>query len=133
MIFVRDEEKMDDIAGTLNPAELYGFVVVLLTGAIGGCAAGIANGGVGKKELIFFHIFGYLVTGIFGALIMAAIAFDSYHSFESLRHLVLWSLSSGFATSLALCSTNVIFKVVLKKLGIEFEVRVKRTNKSEED
>ena len=73
-------------------------------------------------------ILGYIVTGTFGAIVMFT---ASYNYLEDLNQIVLASSVAGFSTSLALLGTNVTFKLVLKRLGIELDISVRRVNPKE--
>ena len=121
----------------LSISELQVFFVVLITGAIGGCAAGFAKerGFVKRKiGIAILSVIGYASTGIFGSLFVIGMG-ASIGRFETFEDLIFWSLASGFATSIALVSNNLMAKLIIKKLGIEIEVDLRRIEKekSEED
>ena len=107
----------------LNVTELWTFIVVIISGAIGGCSAAFTTKGKDRNFITMLTLLGYCITGIFGALVMFTMTYVYYQDFSEV---ILSSLLAGFSTALALISTNVTFKLVLKKLGIELQVSVKR-------
>ena len=111
----------------LNWLELWAIGVVIISGGIGGCAAAFTNRSNEKSIITMMVLSGYIISGIFGALVMFAVMFTSAPL--DTQSTILWSSLTGFSTAIALAGTNLGFKVVLKKLGIEIEVKVRKVKK----
>lgn len=114
----------------LNLPELWAFIVVMITGAIGGCTGAFANRANEKRIITAMSIGGYTVTGIFGALIyFASSSMFTDTVVIDINKLILPSLFSGFSTSLALAGVNFGFKIILKKINLELEITIRRLPK----
>lgn len=129
MVVVMPESNLDKIK---NAAELWALLIVVLSGAIGGCSAAFSNMSNRKKLITFLTVMGYSVVGIFGALIAFSITSSlSENFYGDLKSIILISLLTGFSTALGLISTNFGFRIILKKLGIELQINVKRNRKED--
>ena len=64
----------------LNLAELWAFMTVIISGAIGGCSAAFTNRS-NEKLITLITIGGYMITGIFGAIVMFTFMSTSSESF----------------------------------------------------
>ena len=129
MVVVMPESNLDKIK---NVAELWALLVVVLSGAIGGCSAAFSNMSNKKKLITMLTVMGYTVVGIFGALIAFTISSSlSENFYNELRSIILISLLTGFSTALGLIGTNLGFRLILKKLGIELHINVKRSKKDD--
>ncbi len=129
MVTVMPESNLDKIK---NVAELWALLVVVLSGAIGGCSAAFSNMSNKKKLITFLSVMGYTVVGIFGALIAFSITSSlSENFYDELKSIMLISLLTGFSTALGLVGTNLGFRIILKKLGIELQINVKRNKKED--
>jgi len=114
----------------LNLPELWTFIVVILSGGIGGCSAAFTNRSNEKHLVTILTLLGYMFAGVFGSLIMFTMLSSIGEGFSGkLDTIILWSCLTGFSTAIALAGTNLGFKIVLKKLGIEFEINVRRIPK----
>lgn len=132
MVIVMPESNLDKIK---NVTELWALLVVVLSGAIGGCSAAFSSMSDKKKFITFLSVMGYSVVGIFGALIAFTISSSmSTDFYQELRSIILISLLTGFSTAIGLLSTNLGFRIILKKLGIELQINVTRTkNKKDKE
>ena len=111
-------------------SELWTFIVIIISSGIGGCAAAFTNHSNQKKLVTVLSICGYAITGIFGALVTFTLLSTIGQGIAGdLHSVVLWSSLTGFSTSIALAGTNIGFRLVLKRLGLEFEINVKRIPK----
>ncbi len=109
----------------IEHATLLLYALAMISGGIGGCA--VASHGLlrsGRSRLSFF--FAYAVIGMmFGALVLAyGTAFGV--STETVDNIIGNSLLAGAAGSISLASTNISARWVLKRLGIEVQVTVKK-------
>jgi len=114
----------------LNLVELWTFIVVIITGAIGGCSAAFANRANEKGIVTAMTTVGYGMAGVFGALIYCASTAFISEAPLSLNYLIVSGLLSGFSTSIALAGVNFGFKIILKRFNFEMEVTIKRIPKS---
>lgn len=120
----------ENLFDKLNMTELWALVSVLVSGGIGGCAAAFAGVSQNKDIITGLTIVGYMITGMFGATVMFTFAISVLdHSFASLSDIVLVSSVAGFGTAISLFGTNMTFKFILKKLGLEIDVKIKRVDK----
>jgi drug/metabolite transporter (DMT)-like permease len=113
----------------LNPAELWAFIVVIISGAIGACSGAFLTRTKEKKLLNVLSFCGYAISGVFAALLMFAMTSKFAHQFASWEEIILWSMLTGFVTATSLVANNLVFKIIVKKLGLEIEVSVKRVPK----
>lgn len=107
------------------------ILIVVLTGAIGGCAASFHNMRKKKSDVMAAFAVGYTIVGIFGSLMTFAAIGIMYPISETwpLSHIILLSGISGFVTPAALATGNFSMRVILKQIGIEVEVSVKKVEK----
>lgn len=128
-IFNMDHNSFEKLSG----GELWTFITVLITGAVGGCAAAFTGARKEKRVLTFLSILGYGFAGLFGSITYFCMLFILNGNTETdLHSFILFSLMAGFVTSTSLAGTNLVLKLVLKKIGIEIDVEIKRTkNKNE--
>jgi len=114
-----------DSLDKLDLTQLWAFVIVLWSGGIGGCAAAF----MGKRNPInsFMTLAGYIVTGSFGAVVMFGfLSVVIKQPLITMDQIVLWSCLTGFSTSLSMAGTNFTLKFILKKLGLELDIQLKK-------
>jgi hypothetical protein len=108
------------------------LAVAGISGGIGGCtivAHNVLRGRVMTSALVAAYVFIGFVFGIAGTLMSTAV-FGFAPSFEKL---VLINLFFGMAGSIALASANLSIRFLLKRLGIEVEVTVRKTESGERE
>lgn len=112
--------------GDFKLRELIPFFAAVITGALGGCAACIAHART-RREVVAAYSFSYCMTGAFGGLMTVAVsAIMRPELIADWSTLLLISGISGAITSLALAAGNFSMGFVLKKLGLEVVINVKR-------
>ena len=106
--------------------ELIPFIGAIVTGAIGGCVAGIQHART-KPETIAAYAVAYAITGAFGAVMALAALMVFYPGWvNGWSKLFLLGGSSGLITSLALAAGNLSMRFVLKQIGLEVTVNVQK-------
>lgn len=111
--------------------ELVPFVGAIVTGAIGGCVA-CAQHVRTRKETVAAYSIAYLITGAFGGLMTLALMMAFYPGvIDGWHKLFLFSGVGGVATAFALAAGNISMRVILRKLGFEVVVDIKRAGKDD--
>ena len=101
------------------------YAIATISGALGGCAAGMhyyAN----TKTAKWAFVIAYVILGaIFGVIFFAG---ASVYNFRvgSVHELVLYSTGAGSAGSIMLFSANWTVKAIFRRLGVEVEVTLRR-------
>lgn len=122
MRIIMPESELDK----LTMPELWIFVATMVSGAIGGCAAAFSNK-KDRKLITMLSLSGYAITGMFGALVaFAFLSTTTEDLVTNLDGIVLLSCLTGFCASVGLAGTNLGFKIILKRLGIEITINVSR-------
>jgi len=101
------------------------YALAAISGGLGGCAVAAHDVLRGGRPRLSF-IFAYAIVGsVFGVL---ALAYGSWFGVETKTtdHLIGNSVLVGAFGSAVLASTNISARWVLKRLGIEVEVNIKR-------
>lgn len=104
------------------------YVIALVAGGLGGCAAAshymLRNKEDSRPMAIYFIAYGVLGTffGIGGFALHAFMGMP----YNGPHQVVLFSLVYGFGGAAALAATNVSMKFLLRRLGIEVSVTVKQ-------
>lgn len=112
----------------LQWAELLPFAVAVISGAISGCAASFSAGRKSPEVLTAFFV-GYAICGVFGAVMALAGAWVFVPSLiGSVPKLILFTGAAGLITSLALASSNLTMRFILKRLGVEIVIDLRRTS-----
>lgn len=111
--------------------ELIPFVGAIITGAVGGCVASVQHARTRKETVTAFAI-AYLITGAFGGLMTLALMMAFYPgTIDGWHKLFLFTGAGGIATSLALAAGNISMRIILKRLGFEVVVDIKRAEKDD--
>lgn len=116
----------------LNMKEIFPFIMMLVTGCIGGCAAAFQKSKHDKKKIIFLSFIAYAITGSFGAILLFGISnlfFEKELAGYTFNQLSFWAAIAGFSTASALAGTNLAFHFVLDKLGIQIDIEIKKVDK----
>ena len=109
--------------------DLIPFVLAIVTGAISGYAVSFSYARR-SPEVLTALLLGYAVCGVFGALMALACAWVFVPGLiSSVAQLVLLSGVAGLITSLTLAGSNLTMRFLLKKLGVEVVVDLRRTTK----
>ena len=111
--------------------ELIPFIGAIVCGAVGGCVACIQHART-RRETLAAYAVAYMITGAFGGVMALAAAMVFYPgAIGDWSKLLLLSGGAGVITSLALAAGNLSMRVVLKRLGMEVVVDVRRTEGGE--
>lgn len=113
---------------TLSSMATLLVVIAAIAGAFGGCAAAahhvLAARGPKQQRLIFFGSYA-LIGGAMGVAVTTSTSIFGIN-FINFEQFVLASLAAGFMGSLALAGTNVTMKFLLKRLGIEVTLTLRK-------
>jgi hypothetical protein len=104
------------------------YALAAISGGLGGCAIASQEVLHGKKPRISFVAAYGIIGAVFGLLVLVYGSFFGVDS-ASADAVVGNSILAGAVGSITLASTNLSARWVLKHLGIEVEVTVKRRNK----
>ena len=108
--------------------ELIPFAVAVVSGAISGCAVSFSSARKAPDVLTAFFV-GYAICGVFGAVMALAGAWIFIPSMiGTVPKLVLFTGIAGLITSLALAGSNLTMRFILKKLGVEVVIDLRRTS-----
>jgi hypothetical protein len=108
--------------------ELVPFVTALFMGAAGGCVSWVYSRRT-SRELIVAYISAFAITGAFGAVMAVSIASIFLPIWVANWHeLVLFSGAAGIITASSVAAGNLTMKFVLRHLGIEMEINVRRSD-----
>lgn len=128
MIAIRKGEGLNMLDKPLEWLALLAYALAAISGGLGGCA--IAGHHLLRGQSIrLSYVLAYGIVGMaFGILVLA---YGSVFGVapNSIDSLIGQSLLAGAAGSLTLASTNLSARWVLKRLGIEVFVNVRRTGK----
>jgi hypothetical protein len=114
----------------LDAAETFLLAIFLVSGGLGGCAAASkfwANGAKFRWAIFF----SYLILGVFFGVMSYGV-----HQIVGWQSPSSAALSSGliaFAGATIVTGSNISAKILLKKLGIEVDVNIKRVNRDKQD
>ncbi len=101
------------------------YALAAISGGLGGCAVAgqyVLRGGTARLS----YMLAYIIIGVmFGVLVLAYGATFGVES-SSIDQVIGNSIIAGAAGSLSLASSNISARWVLKRLGIEVQVTVKR-------
>jgi hypothetical protein len=108
--------------------ELIPFAVAVISGAISGSAVSFSSARKSPEVLTAFLV-GYAICGAFGAVMALAGAWVFIPALiGSVPNLVLFTGIAGLITSLALAGSNLTMRFILKKLGVEVVIDLRRTS-----
>ena len=110
-----------------------GFIVIAaVSGAFGGCAAAahhvLASQGKLTQRTIFFLSYA-IVGAAMGIFVIGAANLFGLH-FHTLEQFVLATMAAGFIGSLVLAGTNLTMRFLLKRLGIEVTMTLRKNNEN---
>lgn len=115
------------LLGEFTLTVLYAIAVV--SGALGGCAAGIYYSQRSRRMFTFALFVAYTILGLMFGVVVFAGAMVAGYKLGTVHELVLHSLVGGFAGSLALFSANWTVKALFQRFGIEVEIQLRKTKK----
>ena len=123
-----DPESISNLANKAwSVRELVPFIAAIVIGAVGGCTALTVHAVHGKREIVMAHIIAYGMVGAFGAAIaFAALLVFSPLLIDGWAKLLLLSCVSGLVAPISLLGTNVTMRFILRKIGLEVVVAIKR-------
>lgn len=99
------------------------YALAMISGGMSGCAAASHSILSGKRQQRLSFFFAYGIIGmVFGLLVAASGFFNS-----SVEQMIIASVMAGFSGSMALAGANLSARLMLKKLGIEVEVTVRKS------
>jgi hypothetical protein len=108
--------------------EIVPFAIALVLGALGGCGVAMHHAVKYKRgEWLFSVVLAYAIVGACGSVLGVALLFISAPAWiDTLSELVLVGLICGVCSAGGLLSANLIMRVVLKQLGIDVQITVRR-------
>lgn len=107
---------------------LFWYAVAAVSGGIGGCSAAAAAFLVSQKEARVAFSAAYLVLGAISAMLVFGFGAIFQFSYTSLHELIAYSLLFGASVPVTIFSQNFVAKMVLRKLGIELQVTVRKAH-----
>lgn len=110
----------------IDHAVLMLYALAAISGGLGGCAVASSEVLRGKSPRLAFVMAYAMVGAVFGILTIAWGALFGIDT-ASVDSIIGNAVLVGAAGSITLASTNMSARWVLKRLGIEVEVKVKRT------
>jgi len=113
--------------------EVLLFALALAAGAMGGCTVAGYQIIRDKGQLRRYLIFAYAVIGAFFGGAIYIVASHIYLYAHSTIELLSLSMICGFLGTLVLSATNLSAKFILRRLGIEVVVDVRRTKREDCD
>lgn len=112
---------------SFDSATMLLYVIAAIAGGLGGCAAAAYYTTHTSAPRLHFTIAYVLLGAVFGIVALSALAVWPVMELDSLHHVILYALLSGSAGSLALISANVTIMVILKRLGIELQITMRKS------
>ena len=107
------------------------YAIAAISGALGGCAASCYYMTHDKAPRWAFAV-AYTVVGcVFGVVTFAGLAL--LHPPASIHLLVLYSLGGGAAGAVALGSANLTVRILLRHLGVEVAVTMRKAGEERRD
>lgn len=101
------------------------YAIVAISGASGGCLV-VAHRAVRGRTVTSILLVAYaFIGGVFAVAGMAALALFGEIS-QSIERLLLIGLIMGVTGSVALASANLSIRLILRRLGIEVDVSIKK-------
>lgn len=108
----------------MGKVELLLYLIATVAGALGGCAAAshrlLRQGG----DKVWMYFLAYSIIGTFFGVLSFAAHSVILTPYSGIHELTMFSLVYGFGGAIALAATNLSAKFILKKLGVEIDVRV---------
>jgi hypothetical protein len=103
------------------------YAIAAVSGGIGGCAVSCYYLTHDKHPRLAFAS-AYTVIGIvFGILTFAGVSLLGYEIDGSVHKLILYAAAGGFVSAITLASVNMSVRIMLKRLGMEVELTVRRS------
>ena len=113
------------------PSELFGLILYVLaavSGGIGGC--GIASSqflqSQGVISLRVAYLSAYAIIGGIGGILFTAYVMAFDRSVHHLSDVIPGAIIAGMVFSLSLAGTNGVAKIILRRLGIQIELTVRK-------
>ena len=112
---------------------LLAYALAGISGAIGGCGAAGAHllHPPNKLVLRLTHLLAYAIIGFIAGVMFAAYGLTFRADVNVLSQVVPGAIAAGFGIALALASTNFSARWILRRLGVEVELTVRRTENEE--
>lgn len=114
---------MTERAADFVVALIYSLAVV--SGGLGGCTVAAHHIIKGKSIRLSFF-FGYAIIGAVFGLLTAS--YGSFLSSQNWHEIIGPSILAGAGGAIALSATNLSARFILKKLGVEVVVTVKKSD-----
>ena len=108
----------------MGKLELLLYLIATIAGALGGCAAASHRLLRQGDDKFWMYLLAYSIIGTFFGVLSFAGHATIGTPYAGIHEATLFSLVYGFGGAVALAATNLSVKFILKRLGIEIDVRV---------
>lgn len=102
------------------------YVIAAVAGGLGGCAAAAYYATHARAPRVMFLVAYMLLGVVFGVISLATIATWGLIDPGDVHLIILISLLSGSAGALALVSANLTIMLILRRLGIEIQITMRK-------
>ena len=103
------------------------YIIAAIAGGLGGCGAA-AFYATHNASVRMIFVVAYIMLGmVFGIIALAVAAtWEFTPNVSTLHELILYAVLSGAAGSLALVSANATIMILLRRLGIELQITIRK-------
>ncbi len=108
-----------------------GYIIVAIAGASGGCLVAAHHVMRGRTITAMLMLAYAFIGGVFAVAGMAAVVLLGWFDL-SLERLLLVGMVFGAAGSMALAGANLSIRFILRRIGIEVDVQIKRIGSGDE-